>query len=406
MYIPLSTMQLFLSEFEKRLSSYSAKVYRSPDRLTYVYSLDDSLIILAQFIEYEAHLCSNADRMYAGFQNNPYLDFPIEGQMYYTLHIEELTPNYIGFQYNNARFVREMEALTNIRPLSGEITFTKFTSDRQAFWYNRFPEGNNDVNKRIDSLFPELKLSERCAAWEGTHYFFIVLEFEDISGTIHRACASTTKMPHSYVIEVCKAWIQTGQLKGRAISTGFIERDMASAFASWKGMRRQKRLEEHLKYFYIEKNIKSLGELYKNTREILDNANSGVYEQVERSTYLRPVNKWVSEELVYKIANNYYGKRYSVIYQHRPFFLRSQKDGQMSYDIFISGINVAIEYQGKQHFEPVDYFGGQDAFEELRKRDRLKARLSVENGIKLVYINYWEEITKSLIIDRVGVELD
>ena len=37
----------------------------------------------------------------------------------------------------------------------------------------------------------------------------------------------------------------------------------------------------------------------------------------------------------------------------------------------------------------------------LKKRDREKASISKQNGIKLVYINYWEEITPELIKSRV-----
>lgn len=76
----------------------------------------------------------------------------------------------------------------------------------------------------------------------------------------------------------------------------------------------------------------------------------------------------------------------------------------MSYDVYISGLNVAIEYQGKQHFEPVEFFGGDDAFQDVRRRDKIKAELSRANGVKLVYINYWEDITPALIIERVGIE--
>ena len=43
------------------------------------------------------------------------------------------------------------------------------------------------------------------------------------------------------------------------------------------------------------------------------------------------------------------------------------------------------------------------AFEELKKRDVEKAFLSTQNGVKLVYINYWEEISPQLIVDRVGI---
>ena len=121
---------------------------------------------------------------------------------------------------------------------------------------------------------------------------------------------------------------------------------------------------------------------------------------LEKIPYHTPSNKWVSEESVYLLTKKLY-KGFKVIYQHRPFYLKSSIGGQMSYDVFISGLNVAIEYQGKQHFEPVDFFGGRESFEELKKRDREKASISKQNGIKLVYINYWEEITPELIKSRV-----
>ena len=73
----------------------------------------------------------------------------------------------------------------------------------------------------------------------------------------------------------------------------------------------------------------------------------------------------------------------------------------MSYDIFISGLNIAIEYQGKQHFEPVDFFGGEEGYKKTVERDKLKRKLSEENGIKLVYINYWEDVTIDLIKEKI-----
>ena len=69
--------------------------------------------------------------------------------------------------------------------------------------------------------------------------------------------------------------------------------------------------------------------------------------------------------------------------------------------IYICGLKTAIEYQGKQHFEPVEYFGGKENFQAQQARDKLKAEKSKENGVKLVYINYWEDITPELIRKRV-----
>ena len=74
----------------------------------------------------------------------------------------------------------------------------------------------------------------------------------------------------------------------------------------------------------------------------------------------------------------------------------------MSYDVFISGLNIAIEYQGKQHFEPIEFFGGEESYKRTIKRDRIKKDLSEQNGVKLIYINYWENISPNQIIERIN----
>lgn len=47
-----------------------------------------------------------------------------------------------------------------------------------------------------------------------------------------------------------------------------------------------------------------------------------------------------------------------------------------------------IEYDGKQHFEPIDFFGGQDGFEKTQKRDEIKNSYCKTNNIPLVRIPY------------------
>lgn len=70
------------------------------------------------------------------------------------------------------------------------------------------------------------------------------------------------------------------------------------------------------------------------------------------------------------------------IYQHfSPIFL-----GRQHYDIFIPKYNIAIEYQGIQHTQPVDFFGGQAKFEDNLKRDQRKKDLSFSNGIYLIEV--------------------
>ena len=111
--------------------------------------------------------------------------------------------------------------------------------------------------------------------------------------------------------------------------------------------------------------------------------------------YTTPVNRWKSEEMVFNITKKLYNN-YTVLSQYKPFFLCTES-GQMSYDVYICGLKVAIEYQGKQHFEPIEYFGGEESFKSQKKRDMLKAQKSSENGVHLIYVNYWEDITTDVI---------
>ena len=57
----------------------------------------------------------------------------------------------------------------------------------------------------------------------------------------------------------------------------------------------------------------------------------------------------------------------------------------LSLDFFLPKYNIGIECQGRQHFEPVSDFGGENAFNENLERDKKKLSLCKENGLKLLY---------------------
>ena len=134
------------------------------------------------------------------------------------------------------------------------------------------------------------------------------------------------------------------------------------------------------------------------SKKTLSNALTGAYLQNNYFLFTDGRTKWKSEFLVYQIVKKIYPTQ--TIYQYRPMFLKYEK-GQLSYDIFITGLNIAIEYQGKQHFEAVDFFGGKEAFEDNKRRDEIKLDLSKKNGIKLIYITYLEDISEDLIKSKI-----
>lgn len=64
-----------------------------------------------------------------------------------------------------------------------------------------------------------------------------------------------------------------------------------------------------------------------------------------------------------------------------------------------------IEYQGRQHYEPSQKFGGKRGFYQQQHNDNKKRRYCALNGINLIEIPYTEEnlITYDYIMERAGL---
>ena len=63
-------------------------------------------------------------------------------------------------------------------------------------------------------------------------------------------------------------------------------------------------------------------------------------------------------------------------------------------------IQMLIEYDGKQHYEIVEYFGGQEGFEYRKQNDQIKNKYCKENNIPLLRIPYWEKDNIEGILER------
>lgn len=64
--------------------------------------------------------------------------------------------------------------------------------------------------------------------------------------------------------------------------------------------------------------------------------------------------------------------------------------GKLRFDFYLPKYNILIEYQGKQHYEPQQPFGGLERFEIQTKCDNLKREYCKKHNIKLIEIPYWD----------------
>lgn len=64
------------------------------------------------------------------------------------------------------------------------------------------------------------------------------------------------------------------------------------------------------------------------------------------------------------------------------------KDSKYRYDFYIPDLNILIEYDGVQHFRPIDFFGGIKSYEYTKKADKEKNVLAEVNNYHLIRIPY------------------
>ena len=68
----------------------------------------------------------------------------------------------------------------------------------------------------------------------------------------------------------------------------------------------------------------------------------------------------------------------------------------LPYDFYLPERNMCIEFDGEQHFRPVEFFGGEDAFKLRKKKDKIKNEYCEKNNIYLLRIKYDENIDEKL----------
>jgi hypothetical protein len=101
--------------------------------------------------------------------------------------------------------------------------------------------------------------------------------------------------------------------------------------------------------------------------------------------------KWVNENKVFLFTKELLIEQ-RIIREASPFWL-----GKQRLDVYLPDQKLAIEYQGKQHTESVEFFGGRAAYEKNSERDARKASLCKDNGVNLIYVYHHETVTLSLM---------
>lgn len=91
------------------------------------------------------------------------------------------------------------------------------------------------------------------------------------------------------------------------------------------------------------------------------------------------------EAVLRKILEDVTGLDWSSV---RPAFLQNPDTGyNLELDCYNEKLKTAFEFQGKQHYEPVEFFGGLENFKKQVYRDSLKKTLCEQNSVRLIEID-------------------
>ncbi len=113
---------------------------------------------------------------------------------------------------------------------------------------------------------------------------------------------------------------------------------------------------------------------------------AGYYALIPQKIDLSSLKKKASqgEKMIFTIL-----KELNIDFVREKSFKNLKDKGFLRFDFYfeINSISFAIEFDGEQHRKPIEYFGGKEAFENLKKRDIMKDEYCKDNNIHLIRIN-------------------
>ena len=80
-------------------------------------------------------------------------------------------------------------------------------------------------------------------------------------------------------------------------------------------------------------------------------------------------------------------EKYNIIFFKQYKFDDCKNIKILKFDFYIPLLNLCIEFDGLQHFKPIEYFGGINTYEKIKINDNIKNDYCKNNNIKLLRIS-------------------
>lgn len=77
-----------------------------------------------------------------------------------------------------------------------------------------------------------------------------------------------------------------------------------------------------------------------------------------------------------------------IVFEEQRTFDDLKYKRNLSYDFYLPELGILIEYQGAQHYMPIDSFGGVESFEQQKIKDDIKRNYAKDNNYTLIEVKY------------------
>lgn len=86
----------------------------------------------------------------------------------------------------------------------------------------------------------------------------------------------------------------------------------------------------------------------------------------------------------------------NIAFEEQKTFSDCRHKGLLKFDFYLPDLNTCIEFNGRQHYEQIDFFGDESSFEDAVFRDQIKHNYCIANSIKLITIPHYTDSSSLL----------
>ena len=89
-------------------------------------------------------------------------------------------------------------------------------------------------------------------------------------------------------------------------------------------------------------------------------------------------------------------EKHNIKYEYQKSFDDCRDILPLPFDFYLISYNCCIEYDGRQHYESIEFFGGQEHLKYVKSHDNIKTEYCKNNNIKLLRIPYFANVEEEL----------